>query len=152
MNANRAISKADCRRIAVLMLFGVLVVAVLAIKSFNDEWFVPRTPLELNNQHALVFFTLERGCDCQMRVVRAAEAQLASWPAATDSMVPTLRVDFNRRPDLARQYGVARSPALVLLDSMGRVVWKQDVGLSEDAPLDLIQAQRQIEILNLSGE
>jgi xanthine dehydrogenase accessory factor len=37
-------------------------------------------------------------------------------------------VDFSHRPDLARQYDVARTPALVLLDAAGEVVWKQDVG------------------------
>jgi hypothetical protein len=54
-------------------------------------------------------------------------------------------VDSNRRPDLARQYGVARAAALVLLDGRGEVVWKQDVGLNDEAPLDLSQAQSQIE-------
>jgi len=58
-----------------------------------------------------------------------------------------IRVDFDRRPDLARQYGVARAPALVLLDSQGQVVWKQDVGLSDKVPLDLNQVEVQIEVL-----
>ena len=71
-----------------LILFGVVVMAVLAIKSFNDGWFEPQTPLELNGQPALVFFTLGRGCECQMSVIRSAEAQLAAWPVA------------HRRPDI----------------------------------------------------
>jgi hypothetical protein len=61
--------------------------------------------------------------------------------------LPVLRVDFSRRPDLVRQYGVARAPALVLLDAQGQVVWKQDVGLSDEAPLDLVLAQSQVESL-----
>ena len=124
--------------------------AVVAIKSFNDGWFEPQTPLALNGQPALVFFTLGRGCECQMKVVRAAETQMAAWPVMIDGVMPVLRVDFSRRPDLANQYDVARAPALVLLDSLGQVVWKQDVGLSDDAPLDLVQAQNQVETLLLS--
>jgi hypothetical protein len=46
---------------------------------------------------------------------------------------------------LARQYDVARAPALVLLDAAGQVVWKQDLGLSDEAPLDLEAASLQIE-------
>jgi hypothetical protein len=54
-------------------------------------------------------------------------------------------VDFERRRDLANQFGVARAPALVLVNAEGQVVWKQDEGLSDESPLDLNQAERQIE-------
>jgi len=151
MNADRAYSLRVRRRIAVLMLFGVFLMAVLAIKSFNDGWFEPKTPLELDGQPSLVFFTLGRGCECQMKVVRSAEAQLAVWDVPGKTNMPVLRVDFSHRPDLAQKYGVARTPALVLLDVQGQVVWKQDVGLSDEAPLDLIQFQSQVETL-LSSE
>ena len=150
MEANQSPSLADRRRMGMLFLLGVVVMAVLAIKSFNDGWFEPQTPLALNGQPALVFFTLGRGCECQMVVMRSAEAQMAAWPVMIDGVMPVLRVDFSRRPDLANQYDVARAPALVLLDSLGQVVWKQDVGLSDDAPLDLVQAQNQVETLLLS--
>jgi len=45
---------------------------------------------------------------------------------------------------LAQQYGIARAPALDLLDTEGQVFWKQDVGLSDEAPLDLDAAETQI--------
>lgn len=48
-----------------------------------------------------------------MVVVEAAEAQLAGW----DSPLPLLRVDFDRRLDLAEQFGVMRAPALVLVNA-----------------------------------
>ena len=147
MISGQAVSLNDRRRIMALMLFGVIVLALLAIKSFNDGWFEPKTPLALNGEPALVFFTLGRGCECQMVVVQGAEAQLAVWPIALEEQIPILRVDYNRRPDLAKQYSVARAPALVLLDAHGEVVWKQDLGLSDEAPLDLIQAQIQVEAL-----
>jgi hypothetical protein len=85
------------------MIFGVVVLAVITIKSFNESWFEPQTPLALNNQPALVFFTLGRGCECQMRIIRNAEAQLAAWSVALEERIPILRVDFSRRPDLVRQ-------------------------------------------------
>jgi len=147
MKSGQAFSLAVRRRIMAWMLFGVVVLAVLAIKSFNDGWFEPKIPLELNGQPALVFFTLGRGCDCQMTVIRSAEAQLASWKIPDETGVLLLRVDFSRRPDLARQYSVARAPALVLLDGLGQVVWKQDLGLSDEAPLDLEQAKDQVDTL-----
>jgi len=86
-----------------------------------------------------------------MTVVQSAEQQLAAWQLPEASGLNVIRLDFNRRPDLARQYGVARAPSLVLLDASGEVAWKQVVGLSDEAPLDLIQAKSQIEAL-LSGD
>ena len=118
--------------------------AVIAIKSFNDGWFEPRLPLPLDGKTALILFMLGRGCECQISVVHSAEAQLAAWKVPDETDVPVLRVDFSRRPDLAQQYGMARAPALVLLDSHGQVIWKQDVGLSDEAPLDLAAAEAQI--------
>lgn len=144
MNTKRAQTLVDRRRAGTLIIFGSVVLALLVIKSFNDGWFEPQTPLALNGQPALVFFTLGRGCECQMLVIRNAEAQLAAWPLLEQETIPLLRVDFSRRPDLVKPYNVARAPALVLLDAQGQVVWKQDLGLSDEAPLDLIEAERQI--------
>jgi len=110
-------------------------------------WFAHRQPLVLNGQPALLFFTVSRGCDCQMKVVHNAEAQLAAWQLPANLGLNVIRLDINRRPDLAKQYGVARAPALVLLDAAGQVAWKQDVGLSDEAPLDLIQAQSLVNAL-----
>ena len=150
MNTKRAQTLADRRRAGILIIFGSVVLALLVIKSFNDGWFEPQTPLALNDQPALVFFTLGRGCECQMIVIRNAEAQLAAWPLLEQETIPLLRVDFSRRPDLVKQYNVALSPALVLLDAQGQVVWKQDLGLSDEAPLDLAAAESQVKALLLS--
>jgi hypothetical protein len=131
---------------ALLVLVG-LFLGPLALKAVQGGWFAPRPPLELRGQPALVFFTLSHGCECQMTVVLSAEAQLAAWELPVGLGLNVIRVDFDRRPDLARQYGVARAPALVLLDSQGQLVWKQDVGLSDELPLDLDQAEIRIEAL-----
>ena len=125
------------------ILFLTALGLTLGWKAVNEGWFAARAPLPLNEQPALVFFTLSKGCECQMVVVEAAEAQLAKW----DSPLPLLRVDFDCRPDLAEQFGVLRAPALVLVNAGGQAVWKQDEGLSDESPLDLEQAEVQIESL-----
>jgi hypothetical protein len=135
------------RRITVCILFIAVVLATLVIKSFNEGWFEPKTRLALNDQPALIFFTLEHGCECQMLVVHNAEAQLTQWPVVLEQQIPIFRVDFSRRPDLARQYGVRRAPALVLLDEVGQIVWKQDEGMSDEIPFNLGQAEMQVNTL-----
>jgi len=122
-----------------LLVVAGLFVGGLALKAVQDGWFAPLPSLELHGQPALVMFTLDRGCECQMQVVRIAEAELAAWELPAAMGLNVIHVDSNRRPDLARQHGVARAPALVLLDARGEVAWKQDVGLNEEAPLDLSQ-------------
>lgn len=102
MKPDRAFSLADRRRLVALVLFGALVMAVLAIKSFNNGWFEPQMPLELNGQPALVFFVLGHGCECQMTVIANAEAQITAWDVPGEAGLPVLWVDFSRRPDLAR--------------------------------------------------
>jgi hypothetical protein len=61
-----------------------------------------------------------------------------------------IRIDMDQRPDLARQFDVIRAPTLVLLNVEGQAVWRQDEGLSDESPLDLNQAERQIEALTIN--
>lgn len=126
----------------VLLVVAGLAVGTLALKAVQDGWFEARPPLAPGGKSALIFFMLTHGCPCQMQVVDRAEAQLASWEAPSTLGVEVIHVDFNQRRELAESYGVARAPALVLLDSEGEVVWKQDVGLSDEAPLDLVRAEQ----------
>ena len=142
-------TKPGSRWRALLVVAG-LFVGVLALKAVQDGWFAARTPLEMHGQPALVFFTLDRGCDCQMQVIHSAEAQLAAWELPSAIGLNVIRVDSNRRPDLTELYGVARAPALVLLDGWGEVVWKQDVGLSDEAPLDLATAETRLRELGVN--
>ena len=134
------------RPVSLVVLISIIGV-VLGIKAVSRGWFSQRQPLVLNGQPALLFFTISRGCDCQMMVVHNAEAQLAAWQLPANLGLNVIRLDFNRRPDLAKQYGVARAPALVLLDTAGQVAWKQDEGLSDEQPLDLATCQAKIELL-----
>lgn len=128
---------------ALWIFFLAALILTFGLKAATEGWFAARAPLPLNGQPALVFFTLSKGCECQMTVVRAAEAQLADWVPP----LPLHRVDVDRRRDLAEQFHIVRAPALVLINAEGQVVWKQDEGLSDESPLDLNQAERQIEAL-----
>jgi hypothetical protein len=127
-----------------VIIFGLLLLGTVFFKSYQSGYFVARPPLDLDGRPALVFFTLTRGCECQMRVVEAAEAQLEGWEVPQAEAVSLIPVNFSRRPDLARQYQVSRAPALVLLDGSGQGVWRQDLSLSDTAPLDLEAAEEQI--------
>lgn len=131
-------------RMAGLVLFCLVLSGFGLIKAYYDGRFELRSPLPLEGKPTLVFFMLRRGCECQMSVVRAAEAQMAAWDAPDRAGIGVLRVDFSRRPDLAEQYSVERAPALVLLDEQGQVIWKQDLGLNDLAPLDLVEAEDRI--------
>ena len=134
------------RKIGWAIFIGALAIT-LGLKVAQSGWFAFREVLVLNGKPALVFFTLSKGCECQMSVVHAAEAQLTNWQPP----IQLLRVDFERRPDLAEQFDIARAPALVLLDKDGQIIWKQDEGLSDKSPLDLEQARIQVEALNESS-
>jgi hypothetical protein len=130
-----------------LVLFGVLLAAFGLSKMINEGVFEAKKPLDLGGEPALVLFTLSRGCECQMVVVEAAERQLADWSLPAQVGLLIHRVDFERRRDLAKQYGVVRAPALVVLDYTGETAWKQDLALSDEAPLDLEEAARQVELV-----
>ncbi len=62
------------------------------------------------------------------------------------NMLGLIRIDLDRRPDLTQGY-IIRAPSLVLLDETGSLVWKQDEGLSDEAPLDREQVEVQVEAL-----
>lgn len=118
----------------------------LGLKSAQLGWFAPRPPLELDGKPVLLFFNKARGCECELFVYNNADAQIDVWTAP----LGIINIDMDHRPDLARQHGVFRAPTLVLLDAEGQVIWKQDEGLSDEAPLDLSQAEHQIEELNVN--
>jgi hypothetical protein len=118
----------------------------LGAKAVQLGWFAPRPPLELDGEPALLFFNKARGCECELFVYNNAAAQMDVW----NTSLRIVNIDLDHRPDLAQQYDVIRAPTLVLLNAEGQVVWKQDEGLSDESPLDLNQAERQIEALTIN--
>ena len=134
-------------RVLSLLLFLIAVLGVLGFKAVHQGWFKGKPYLELNDQPALLFFTLSDGCECQMVIIRRAATQVAFWELPEHLAINILRIDFDQRPYLVRYFHVARAPALVLLDAQGQVIWKQDVGLNDQKPLDLVEAEAQITTL-----
>ncbi len=109
----------------------------LGLKAVQLGWFAPRPPLDLDGGPALLFFNKARGCECELFVYNNAEAQMEVWNAP----LRVIKIDMDRRPDLARKYDVIRAPTLVLLNTEGQVDWRQDEGLSDESPLDLKQVE-----------
>lgn len=125
--------------------FLAMLALTLGMKAVQLGWFALRPPLELNGKPVLLFFNKARGCECELFVYNHANTQVDDWIAP----LRVIHIDLDHRPDLARQYGVIRAPTLVLLDAEGQAVWMQDEGLSDESPLDLEQAERQIETLTV---
>jgi hypothetical protein len=123
------------------IIFLASLTLTLGLKAVQLGWFTPRPPLDLDGKPALLFFNKARGCECEILVYNNANAQMDVW----NTPLHVIRIDMDHRPDLVRQYDVIRAPTLVLLDAAGQAVWRQDEGLSDESPLDLNQAERQIE-------
>jgi hypothetical protein len=128
------------------ILFLIALILTLGLKAAQLGWFNPRPPLELDGKPALLFFNKSRGCECELSVYNNANAQMDGWNAR----VQVIRIDVDHRPDLAQQYEVIRAPALVLLNAKGQATWKQDEGLSDESPLDLKQAESQVEAMTVN--
>lgn len=127
-------------------IFLASLILTIGLKAVQLGWFAPRPPLDLDGEPALLFFNKSRGCECEMLVYTNANVQLETWSVP----VRLIRIDMERRPDLAQQYKVIRAPSLVLVNAEGQVVWRQDEGLSDEAPLDLNQAERQVEAMTVN--
>jgi hypothetical protein len=124
-------------------IFLASLILTFGLKAVQLGWFAPRPPLELDGKPVLLFFNKSRGCECELLVYNNANAQMDEWTAP----VRLISIDMDRRPDLARDYNIIRAPALVLLDAAGQAVWKQNDSLSDESPLDLNQAEGQIEAM-----
>ena len=134
-------------RILTFLVFLLVVGAVLGIKGDQQGWFLPRPQLALNGQPALLFFSLSDGCECQMTIIRRAATQVAFWELPEHLAINIIRIELDLQPKVARYYDVARAPALVLVDAEGELLWKQDVGVSDTKPLNLVEAEAQISAL-----
>jgi len=134
-------------RLAVLLVLVALITGVLGVKAVREGWFTVPPSLELDDQPALLFFTLSDGCDCQMRIIRRAATQIAFWEPSENLRINILWIDFDERPDLAEYYKVDRAPALVLLDRNGEVIWMVDEPQSDGMPFDMLEVEEQVALL-----
>ena len=124
-----------------------LLLIVLGLKVMLQGTALHQPPLSLDDHPAILFFTLAEPCECMQELVQQAESQLDQWPEALRSGTPIHRIDFDTRPDLAGEYGVFRVPCLLVLDSQGTIVHRQDYPLAAGGPFDLAEFEAQIQVL-----
>lgn len=130
------------------LFFLIVITLILGVKAVQMGWFIPKPPLVLNNQPAILFFNNDRGCECQLAIFNNADAQLSVWPEEKHRGIPIFAINLERRPDLAKKFLVYRAPTLILLDSEGQDIWRQDESASDDYPLDLAALETLIDKLN----
>jgi hypothetical protein len=120
-----------------LLAFLLVILLVLAYKSYDDGWFLPRKPIILNDQPAVLFFNRHKGCDCARVVYYAAARQMREWPEAQHLGVQLIQVDLDRQPYLGEQFDVARAPALLLIDAAGNIKYRQEEVVTDLEPMNL---------------
>ena len=134
------------QRLGVLALL-LVILGILAYKTYDEGWFLPHTPLSLNREPALLFFNRHKGCDCAKAVYSAAALQVLDWPATQRYGVKLIQIDLDRRPDLGEAFQVIRAPSLLLVDQSGQIVYRQDDVISDAKPLDLSTIEAEIRAL-----
>lgn len=127
--------------------FAGLLLVVLGLKVMLQGSFIPQPSLSLDNQPAILFFTLDEPCECMQELVQQADGQIAGWSASRQAAISIHRIDFDTRHDLAGQYEVFRVPCLIMLNSQGQIVHRQDYPLAADGPFDLAAFEAQLEAL-----
>ena len=121
----------------VLTAVMIAIVGIITTKAVEDGWFEVKEPLDLSDAPVLLFFNRHKGCECELVVYTAAEDQVNAWVVENNNSVQIIRIDLDRRPDLKKQYGIVRAPALFLVDDTGAVIVGQIESLSDSAPFDI---------------
>jgi len=134
-------------RILCLLGFVFLVVGVLSLKAGQEGWFANPSPLELDSQPVLLFFTLSDGCVCQMKIIGSAASQIAFWEPPNHPDINIMWIYFDQEPEIVKYYHVERAPTIVLLDSDGEVYWMQGELQLEGQPFDMAEIEEQVESL-----
>lgn len=126
-----------------LGLLGVILI-VLSIKFALTIMTAASLPFDLENKPTVLFFSLDKPCECMVELTQRAEAQLANWPEEQRGGVQQVRISFDQRRDLQAKYKVIRLPCLILVDAQNQVIWRQDYPLIEGGPFDLEELEAAI--------
>lgn len=106
------------------------------------------TPLpDLSGKPILLFFNLDKPCECMVEITERAEKQMGGWPDDRRGGIMVLRLEMEQHEDLKAKYQVFRSPCLVLLDAQGEIAWRQDYPLIEGGPFKLEELEAAIAAL-----
>jgi hypothetical protein len=131
------------RKAVWLGLLGVILV-VLGIKFALTIVAAASLPLDLQGKPAVLFFSLDKPCECMVELTKRAETQIANWPEERRGGIKVVRIPFEQRRDLPAKYDVFRVPCLILVDDQNQVIWRQDYPLIEGGSFDLEELEAAI--------
>ena len=132
------------KRKAIWMGLLGLILIVLGIKFAMTIVIAASLPLDLQGKPAVLFFNLDKPCECMVELTQRAETQIANWPEERRDSIQLVRIPFEQRRDLQAKYEVFRVPCLILVDAQNQVIWRQDYPLIESGPFDLEELEAAI--------
>jgi hypothetical protein len=140
---DRLILRPPSKRLSVILVI-LVVFGILFVKALSEGQFSPREPLDLSNEPTLLFFNRSKGCECVLVVYQAADRQITAWPKEDYSGANLIQIDLDHRPDLGRQFNITRVPAMLLVDSSGKIIYQQTEAVSDKSPLVLVKFEQAI--------
>ncbi len=127
------------------------VLIIFFLKGMHEGWFSAREPLVLGGKPVLLFFNRYKGCECELVVYEAAERQIQNWDLEDRRGIEVMILNLDRRSDMKKQFEIVRAPTLILLNADGKIILKQDEGVSDIEPLNLpLFEEKILEVLNES--
>ena len=137
---------AQKRKAVWLGLIGLILI-VLGIKYMPFLLAFAGQQSGMNDKPVILFFNVDKPCECMVELTQRAEQQIANWPVELQGGIPVMRIAMEQRKDLEMKYGVFRAPCLVLVDSQGQIVWRQDYPMIEGGPFKLEELEAAIAAL-----
>jgi hypothetical protein len=132
------------KRKAIWMGLLGLILIVLGIKFAMTIVNAASLPLDLQGKPAVLFFNLDKPCECMVELTQRAETQIANWPEERRDSIQVVRIPFEQRRDLQAKYEVFRVPCLILVDAQNQVIWRQDYPLIEGGRFGLEELEAAI--------
>jgi len=133
------------QRHALLLGFGGLLLIVSGLK-FVLQWdSLVTQPFQLQDEPALLFFTLEEPCECMQGIVLSAESQIENWPESARAFLPLYRIDFERQKRFASDHGIYRAPCLAIVNEDGEIIYQQDFPYLEGGSFNLNEIEDRIQ-------
>jgi hypothetical protein len=132
------------KRKAIWMGLLGLILIVLGIKFAMTIVNAASLPLDLQGKPAVLFFNLDKPCECLVELTQRAETQIANWPEERRDSIQVVRIPFEQRRDLQAKYEVFRVPCLILVDAQNQVIWRQDYPLIEGGRFGLEELEAAI--------
>jgi hypothetical protein len=134
---------AQKRKALGLGLIGLILI-VLGIKYMPFLLAFAGQQSSMNDKPVILFFSVDKPCECMVELTQHAEQQIANWPVERRGGIPVMRIAMEQRKDLEMKYGVFRAPCLVLVDDQSQIVWRQDYPMIEGGPFKLEELEAAI--------